>query len=399
MIALAANYGYLRQTETTIKSILYHNSLVKIYLLNCDIPQEWFININQYVNQFGAKIVDTKFNPELIKNLNSRWDYINEMAYARFLIPKLIPDDRVLYLDSDLIVDDQIDELQAVDFKDKEIMAVPDYGDANQFNSGVMLMNNQKLKQDGNLSQKLLSLSADSKLDNGDQSVLNAFFKGKIFPLPAQYNYQVGYDYNAFWHHSQYLLDKLNSIKHPKIIHYLTFDKPFNFISHGRMREKWWFYHNLELAQLVQKHTVFNSLKIGPQKFKGQVFIFTRRVEIEHLEELIKDLPDVRFNVAAYTNVAWPLLELQKYFNYRIYPNVAGYTLHKCIADADLYLDINLGAKQDEIVDQVKKRHIPFLAFKDSAYQQPNYDNYTIFANDQVQAMASKIKQLLVQGK
>lgn len=101
VIALCANYAYLDKAETTIKSIIYNNHKVKIYLFNYDIPQEWFINVNQYLSQIGAKVVDEKFNPDLVKNVHVSREHINRMSYARFLIPEMITEDKVLYLDSD----------------------------------------------------------------------------------------------------------------------------------------------------------------------------------------------------------------------------------------------------------------------------------------------------------
>lgn len=73
IIALAANYAYLNNAETTIKSILWHNPVAKIYLFNYDILQEWFININQYVQQFGSAIIEAKFNFDLVKKEKYRF--------------------------------------------------------------------------------------------------------------------------------------------------------------------------------------------------------------------------------------------------------------------------------------------------------------------------------------
>ena len=119
VIALSANYGYIDKVETTIKSILYNVKNVEIYLLNYDIPQEWFANINRYANQIDSKIIDEKFDPEELHDLNSGFKHINQMTYARLLIPKLIKANRVLYLDSDLVVDDEIDELFSRKFMEK----------------------------------------------------------------------------------------------------------------------------------------------------------------------------------------------------------------------------------------------------------------------------------------
>ena len=103
VIALSANYGYVDKVETTIKSILYNVKNVEIHLLNYDIPQEWFVNINQYVNQIGSEVIDAKFDHGILNDSQGPRPGINEMGFARFLIPELVPEDRVLYLDSDLI--------------------------------------------------------------------------------------------------------------------------------------------------------------------------------------------------------------------------------------------------------------------------------------------------------
>ena len=154
VIALSANYGYIDKVETTIKSILYNVKNVEIYLLNYDIPQEWFANINRYANQIDSKIIDEKFDPEELHDLNSGFKHINQMTYARLLIPKLIKANRVLYLDSDLVVDDEIDELFSRKFNGKKILAVTHIFDVRNknesrvdlpvpsINAGVLLINN-----------------------------------------------------------------------------------------------------------------------------------------------------------------------------------------------------------------------------------------------------------------
>lgn len=400
--ALSANYAYLNQAETTIKSILYNNQFVKVYLFNYDIPQEWFININQYANQIGSEIVDAKFDHELLQNVHSSYKNINDMTYARFLISKIIPEERVLYLDSDLIVDKPIDELFEIPFNGNLIMAVPDYGYIgkpgykNIYNAGVMVINNKALKKIPGISEKLLNLGRNPNLSNGDQTVINEYFKGKIGPLPDEYNYQIGFDAVAFWNELPKLLNKLNSIKHPKIIHYLTIDKPFNFQSIGRLREKWWFYRNLELSTIVQRYSVFDRTKIGPHHFRGQVFIFTQRAEIKHLEALIKALPDFCFNVGIYTDTAWILTELVKYPNFKLYTNIIGSNVQHLIDQADVYLDINFGPKETEVVSRVKAHDIPILTFKYTSDQGNTYGNYTIFGDDDVDGMADRIRQIIV---
>lgn len=405
-IALAANYAYLDKAETTIKSIIYNNKDVKIYLFNYDIPQEWFININQYVNQIGSEIIDEKFNPNLVKNVHVSRKHINKMSYARFLIPKMIREDRVLYLDSDIVVDGQLEDLFTKSFNGKDLLAVFDMYNGNahpdplkdEFNSGVIVFNNKVLKKT-DITPKLLKLGNNQELNNGDQTVINQFFRGKIGILPYKYNYQIGFDSAAYWNHNVSLMEMLDSIKMPIIIHYVMKNKPFDLLSTGRMRNKWWFYRNLEWPQIIQKYTIFDLTKIGTQAFDGQVFIFTNSENIQNLTELVKKLPNIRFNIAAYTELGWKLIESMKYPNVKLYKSIIGINQKLLISTADIYLDINYGKKSPEIINQIQKRNVPILSFASVAVDTHSYRNYTVFDDSQVDEMVKKIKEIIAKKK
>lgn len=61
VIALSSDYNYISQIETTIKSILFNNLNVKIYVINSDIPQEWFLGLNKFLANSNSEIHDTPF--------------------------------------------------------------------------------------------------------------------------------------------------------------------------------------------------------------------------------------------------------------------------------------------------------------------------------------------------
>ncbi|WP_267202196.1 glycosyltransferase [Limosilactobacillus kribbianus] len=105
VIVLAADNQYINQLTTTLKSILFNNNGVKVYVLNPDIPQEWFLGVNNYVNQIGDQIVDYKYQPDELANVHNIADRVSNSSYARFLISDAVAEDKALYLDSDLIVD------------------------------------------------------------------------------------------------------------------------------------------------------------------------------------------------------------------------------------------------------------------------------------------------------
>ena len=104
-IVLAGDYGYIRQIETTLKSICANMSPVKVYVFNKDIPKEWFKAIRYKLRQLDSEILDVKL---LDVGLREEWtagfSHINYMAFARYFIPSFVPESKVLYLDSDIII-------------------------------------------------------------------------------------------------------------------------------------------------------------------------------------------------------------------------------------------------------------------------------------------------------
>ena len=83
-IALNGDYNYLDKIETTLKSIFLHNQSVEIHIINSDIPHEWFINVNQYVNQFGSKVIDEKIDPNFLGDVQPNSDQIKKISFGRF---------------------------------------------------------------------------------------------------------------------------------------------------------------------------------------------------------------------------------------------------------------------------------------------------------------------------
>ncbi len=121
-------------------------------------------------------------------------------ALLKFIIPDLFPElDKILYLDGDLIVTTDLQELYSTDLEDNLVAAVVDSGTMywknkfnsavqHYFNSGVMLLNLKKMRED-NISRVLIETKSnisDSSLM--DQNVFNLVFDGKLKLLPIKYN-------------------------------------------------------------------------------------------------------------------------------------------------------------------------------------------------------------------
>lgn len=388
---LSSDYNYIVQIETTIKSILYNHTNVLIYIINTDIPQAWFRGTNQLLKDHYSQIIDVKINPNSLKNLRTSFNHISNISWGRLMIPQLINDNRILYLDSDIVVDDNLDELFTINLGEYPIGAVREFFQKNatdNFNTGVLLIDNRQLKEHQFSSESLLSYGT-TQLDNGDQTVLNNYFKS-YYHLNGCYNFQVGFDtfyyrtFNMDKEKKNYL-NTINQIEYPKIIHYLSKTKPWEFSYNGRLCDKWWYYRMMDFSTAINHN---------PRKTSGNIFIMTNSQDVAHLEILAQQLSDFTFHIAAWTPMGWNLTKLQKHLNIRLYPIVTPPVINELIQKADCYLDINYGSKLTDTINEFTKTSRPIFAFHDTKSDDIVYPNYHIFDPNNITGMVNAIKHL-----
>lgn len=393
VIAVSADYGYINQITATTKSIFYHNDHVKLYVINSDIPQEWFSNINNRLSPIKGQVINLHIDEGVLAAEHVSQPQINQLSYGRILIPHLLDEDIVLYLDCDAVVNDNLDVLFQLPLGEKPLAAVPDVIYNGNFNSGVMLLNNRLLKSmKPDIVDQMLEYGQQDSLLEGDQSVLNHFFSRTYLPLGYQFNYVIGYDYFNYYGYPQGdLLARLSGVK-PVIIHYTGPLKPWQLTSAGRMRDYWWRYANLEWGEINQ-HLPLPA--VLDYQERGQVFTFTSTENLLHLEELVQVLPEVTFNVAAWTTMGGNLLRLLRYSNVHLYPNVVGPVLSELEDTADIYLDINYGGKEMKVIDNLPAHRTPILGFRSTMDDHAISQGGRVFEDDEVESMISTIKQLV----
>ena len=169
---------------------------------------------------------------KLERNLLIR-DYYSNATYYRVLIPNLYPEyDKVLYLDADIVILDDIAKLYNKRINDYLIAGVSEhwfdrYRELQEYaekvigvssykkyiNAGIMLMNLKELRE-LKFEEKFIHLLENVKyVFAQDQDYFNRICKGRIKYL------------NECWNASGYIYDKRN----PKIIHYTVY-KPWQLI-------------------------------------------------------------------------------------------------------------------------------------------------------------------------
>ena len=398
-VVFAGDYAYIRQIETAMKSICRHNSHLKIYVLNKDIPQEWFSRLRMYIQEMGGDLIDCKLiGQQFQMNWSNKLPHINHMTFARYYIPDFVTEDKVLYLDSDLLVTDDLEELFELDLGENYLAATRScFGAGIGFNAGVLLINNKKWQAE-NIRQKLIDLTEKEheNVGEGDQSILNMLFFNSYIEINETFNYQIGFDRGAAEQGHAWILEKsINPL--PKILHYISQDKPWNQFSVGRLRENWWHYSFMEWSYIVsiwkEKGELYSAQIYKP---KLTCMNLTNSWCVEKMDYLVERLPEVHFYITAHTFMANELLRLSKFNNVTLYPNDFPLLIEKRLKEVDIYLDLNHDEKLMYVYDLVKKFEKPMLTFDNTRCLTIPEESYAgICHHDRPDEMVEMVKSFM----
>ncbi len=110
-VMYACNDAYVRQTLVSMASVAEHHTQAVFYLIHEGISVENQQFIAQFMNNYGQTLYFIEIErvlPEL--DLNDQ-DRHPRTIYAKLFMDSVIQEDRVLYLDSDIVVEDSLEPL------------------------------------------------------------------------------------------------------------------------------------------------------------------------------------------------------------------------------------------------------------------------------------------------
>ena len=146
------------------------------------------------LNDYPLNVDEAKINIER---------HVSKTAIYKFFIPDIFSHlNKILYLDSDILIQQDLTSLYDTDLKDTYVGVVKDImtiygvhthlkklnftGEA-YFNSGMILMNLKKMRED-NIPQKLINYRLNKWNHFMDQDAFNMVLNGKVTFLPLKYN-------------------------------------------------------------------------------------------------------------------------------------------------------------------------------------------------------------------
>ena len=208
-IVLASDDNYAQHGAVACASILAnHRGMAPLhfYYFEDGISEEKQAGIAATVTKGRGTIT---FVPTAQKEIQAHTSgHVNRAAYLRLLIPELVPENvnRVIYLDTDLVVLDDIQELWEMDLEGKPLGAVPDLGILASsrmrrqkeetlgieegelyFNSGVMVMD-LKAWRENQYGPQVIRCVEEGNFRHHDQDGLNKVFQDNWKPLPLRWN-------------------------------------------------------------------------------------------------------------------------------------------------------------------------------------------------------------------
>ena len=211
-IFFAVDDGYCPFLAVAIQSMIDNASPENHYsikVLNTDISRENKDKISKYKREnISIEFVDLNYYIRKVKDKLYTRDYYSKTTYFRLFIPNLYPQyDKVLYLDSDIVILDDIANLFDTDLGDNLVAAAPDdviqfhpvfqtYAEKvvgvadyrRYFNAGVLLMNLHQLRR-FKFQEKFVYLLDKIKFSVAqDQDYLNRLCKGRVKLLDRVWN-------------------------------------------------------------------------------------------------------------------------------------------------------------------------------------------------------------------
>lgn len=245
-----------------VYSIIANNNVEKIYLIVEDDRID-------FINYKNIEFININKIPEIIKETSPNYNtHYSKMSYVRCYFTKLLKDDKILYIDADTLVVDNIEDLWNIDLEDNVIAGVYESGEWNKhlntyglndtyINSGVLLMDLKKIREE-RLDDSMIYLLNNNKYAFPDQDVINLVCRNRIHHISNVYNSS----------------ETTGMVDNAKILHYIRGNK--GWIKSSPRSDVWYKYFNemIEKRDNMEKYKVkaiisFDDVKVQDENGKN----------------------------------------------------------------------------------------------------------------------------------
>ncbi len=249
-ILVTLNDNYIKPLFIMLESLFYHEKkTMNIYMFYSDVSKENRRRLDTYIQKQGSCFIPIYVENNVFGEAPV-FRYFTKEMYYRLLCSELLPEkeERVLYLDPDILIRGPVFPLYEMDFSGKTIIGMEDYAinhmlvdkkeaigftkEDSYINSGVLLFNLKKMRENFILKDFICILEQYSSVVSfPDQDVINVYFKNDIKLGERIYNYNTGY--GSVGGMLMHILGK-KDVKDPVIVHYMGKSKPWQVDYYGK---------------------------------------------------------------------------------------------------------------------------------------------------------------------
>lgn len=232
---------------------------------------------------FTVRLIDA--DSDRYKGLEKKYSRVSISSLLKFSIPEYLPTvDRVLYMDGDVLVLGDLSSLFSMNLDEKYAAVISDgpkdfvaggkkhayYGEKTYFNSGVMLLNLKKMREDG-IPNRLIEFRLHEYNYFMDQDAFNRVLQNNVVYLGVEYDFLL---HLISYQNKQFSLQQLINFyglkpyasldelfQSIRVLHY-TFGKPWKYFD-VPFNEKW---------MEVYNDTVFKDRKLQRRSMLTEIY-------------------------------------------------------------------------------------------------------------------------------
>ena len=244
MFVSVCNKEYLIGYEVMLKSLIENNPRVvkeniPFIIISNDLTEDDLITSRKIYKNIIIKNFNTEKYFEIEKLKEQQMAFGDYTKYEIFSLSEF---EKIIFLDSDVVVLGNIDYL--IDYKHSFGAVRELYID--QYNTGVMVIGKEYLNE--KITHDLIHLTTIYGItEHLDQDIIDYYFTDIIKPIPIEYNYLKTY--------SKQIFQNTGLPKYIKILHFIAKkpwqNKPLVFLEEGTIwQEKYWFEYYSKILKL-----------------------------------------------------------------------------------------------------------------------------------------------------
>lgn len=257
-VVFTTDTNFAPYTAIAIESVIAHMNpkrFYDIYVAHTDLSDDIQQKLEQLSNPQQFRVTCVSLLEKIPQNIKLyQQGRFSPAAFYRFFMPDMFYGyDKILYLDSDILVQEDVANLFDTPINKnvlgackcilnknykKQITKKLNLNPNFYINSGILLINVHAWKKSKVKDAFLEFIQSGKHFIAPDQDFLNMFFENSIYFLPDKWNVRWDVKINPAFFDAQDIELTDTLLKKPSIIHFISSKKPWN--TENILSDKWW---------------------------------------------------------------------------------------------------------------------------------------------------------------